>query len=119
MQIAAGFLDPLIDHMPRLRQVLKGIRVQAVKIGRHPRPRLSITPSILRKLRRVWLEGSPTFNNATVACYGQHPQSPSLASVDLEKLQYSVNKNSTHKHTFVFQISQWTMPFPQILSPSS
>ena len=64
IQIAAGFPDPHIDHMPRLRQVLKGIRVQAVRIGRHPRPRLPITPSILCKLRRVWLEGSPTFNNA-------------------------------------------------------
>ena len=55
IQIAAGFPDPLIDHMPRLRQALKGIRVQAVRIGRHPHPRLPITPSILPKLRRVWL----------------------------------------------------------------
>ena len=63
VQIAAGFPDPLIDHMPRLRQVLKGIRVQAARIGNHPRPRLPITPSILHKLRRVWLAGNPTFNN--------------------------------------------------------
>ena len=63
IQIAASFPDPLIDHMPRLCQVLKGIRVQAARIGRHPRPRLLITPSILHKLRRVWLEGNPTFNN--------------------------------------------------------
>ena len=64
IQIAAGFPDPLIDHMPWLRQVLKGIRVQAARIGRHPRPCLPITPSILRKLWKVWLEGIPTFNNA-------------------------------------------------------
>ena len=63
IQIAAGFPDPLINHIPWLRQVLKGIRVQAGRIGRHPRPRLPITPSILHKLRRVWLEGNPTFNN--------------------------------------------------------
>ena len=49
--------------MPWRRQVLKGIRVQAARIGRHPHPHLPITPSILRKLRRVWLEGNPTFNN--------------------------------------------------------
>ena len=55
----------------------------------------------------------------TMLCYGQHSQSPSLASVDLEKLQYSVNQSSTHKCTFVFQTSQWTMPFPQLPSPSS
>ena len=64
MQIAASFPDPQIDHMPHLRQLLKDIKVQAVRIGRHPCPRLSITPSIFHKLRRVWLEGSPTFNNA-------------------------------------------------------
>ena len=63
IQIAAGFPNLLIDHMPRLRQVLKDIRVQAVRIGSHPRPHLPITPSILCKLRRVWLEGNPTFNN--------------------------------------------------------
>ena len=32
IQIAAGFPDPLIDHMPQLRQVLKGIRVQTPRI---------------------------------------------------------------------------------------
>ena len=27
LQIAGGFPDPLIDHVPRLRQILKGIKV--------------------------------------------------------------------------------------------
>ena len=63
IQISAGFPDPRIDHMPRLRQVLKGIRVQAVKNGRTSRPRLPITPSILYKLRKVWLEDNSSFNN--------------------------------------------------------
>ena len=27
LQIASGFPDPLTDHMPRLRQILKGIKV--------------------------------------------------------------------------------------------
>ena len=48
--------------MPRLRQVIKGIRVQAARAGKAPRPRLPITPSILHKLRPVWLE-QPTFNS--------------------------------------------------------
>ena len=61
-QIAAGLPDPLIDHMPRLRQVLKGIKVQAARNGRSPHPRLPITPSILYKLRQVWL-GNSSFNN--------------------------------------------------------
>ena len=62
-QIAAGLPDPLIDHMPRLRQVLKGIKVQAARNGRSHRPRLPITPSILCKLRQVWLENNSSFNN--------------------------------------------------------
>ena len=33
MLIAAGFPDPQIDHMPHLRQLLKDIKVQAVRIG--------------------------------------------------------------------------------------
>ena len=51
LQIAGGFPDPLIDHMPKLRQVLKGIKVQAAKSGKSIRPCLLITSSILRKLR--------------------------------------------------------------------
>ena len=62
-KISAGFPDPRIDHMPRLRQVLKGIRVQVAKNGRTSRPRLPITPSILYKLRKVWLEDNFSINN--------------------------------------------------------
>ena len=53
IQIATGFLGPLIDHMPRFHQVFKGIKVQVARIGRHPCSRLC-------KLWRVWLEGNPT-----------------------------------------------------------
>ena len=48
--------------MPHLRQVLKGIKVQAGRTGKTPRPRLPITPSILMKLREDWLQGT-SFNN--------------------------------------------------------
>ena len=49
--------------MPQLRQVLNGIRIQAVKKGRSPRPHLPITPSILYKLRKVWFKDNSSFNN--------------------------------------------------------
>ena len=61
--MAAGFSDPHIDQMPRLSQVIKGIKVQAARAGKQPHPRLPITPAILRKLRDVWLSDSPYFNN--------------------------------------------------------
>ena len=44
--------------MPRLRQILKGVKVEAGKKGKAPRTRLPITPAILRKLRAVWLPSS-------------------------------------------------------------
>lgn len=62
IQLAAGYSDPAVDLMPRLRQVIKGVRVLAARSGKTPRPRLPITPSILHKLRAVWLE-HPTYNN--------------------------------------------------------
>ena len=63
LQVAAGFQDPHLDQMPRLSQVLKGVKVLAAGAGRQPRSRLPITPSILRMLRQIWMSGIPTFNN--------------------------------------------------------
>ena len=63
IQIARGFPDPQIDQMPRLRQALKGVKVQEGRLGRTSRPRLPITPMILHKLKNVWLDGSQSFNN--------------------------------------------------------
>jgi len=62
LQIAVGFPDPHIDRMPRLSQILKGIKVQAARAGTQPCSRLPITPPILRKLRGVWLGDHPDFN---------------------------------------------------------
>ena len=76
IQIAAGFLGPLIDHMPQLHQVFKGIKVQVARIGRRPHSHLPITLSILCKLQRVWLEGNLTL---TIQCCGWHLRQPSLA----------------------------------------
>ena len=55
LQITHGFPDPTIDHMPRLRQILKGVKVEAGKSGKPTHSRLPITPSILRKMKRAWL----------------------------------------------------------------
>ena len=63
LQIADGFPDLLIDHMPILCQVLKGIKVQAANSGKSICPCLPITPSILWKLRSTWLSGNPSYDN--------------------------------------------------------
>lgn len=54
LQISMGLPEPQMQSMPRLRQVLKGVQVMRGKEGRAPRPRLPITPSVLRKIRAVW-----------------------------------------------------------------
>ena len=63
MHIACGFPDPLIDHMPRIRQVLKGIKIQTAKLCKPNSTRLPITPSILRKLKSIWLSSNPSYDD--------------------------------------------------------
>ena len=61
LQISHGFKDINFDEMPRLRQIIKGVQIDQARKGRTSRPRLPITPSILRKIKSVWLhkESSP------------------------------------------------------------
>ena len=63
LQISHGFKDPGIDQMPRLRQILRGVKVERGKEGKAPRPRLPITPAILRKIKPIWMDGIPSFNS--------------------------------------------------------
>ena len=49
LQIAHGLEDPKIDQMSRLRQILKGVKVERGKEGKASLPRMPITPTILRK----------------------------------------------------------------------
>ena len=54
LQIEQGLPDPFQTPMPRLEQVIKGIKVRQGKDGRRPRRKLPITPDILRKIRAPW-----------------------------------------------------------------
>ena len=63
LQIAHGLEDPKIDQMPRLRQILKGVKVERGKEGKASRPRMPITPTILRKIKVIWLNGGTSFNS--------------------------------------------------------
>ena len=62
LQIAHGFQDPAIDQMPRLCQVPKGVKVECGRQGKPSRSRLPIIPSILRRLKSVWMGGNPSYN---------------------------------------------------------
>ena len=61
LQISHGLGDPHVDQMPCLRQVLKGIKIEAGRKGKAPCSRLPITPAILRKLKAVWMHTEPSF----------------------------------------------------------
>ena len=50
-----GAADPHISNMPHLQQVLKGIKHHQAKGQHKERPRLPITPAIMKKLRSIWL----------------------------------------------------------------
>ena len=62
LQISYGHPDPHIGDMPRLKQVLKGIKSSQVCQGKKPRKRLSIIPNILWQIRRVWEQSSTDYN---------------------------------------------------------
>ena len=60
LQISHGLPDPNIGDMPRLKQIIRGIKSFQAKQGRQSRPRLPITPTILRSIRNIWSKSSPT-----------------------------------------------------------
>ena len=62
IQIAHGFPDPKFDSLPRLRQIVQGVKVVAGLQGRSKRIRLPITPSILRKMKQIWIGREENFD---------------------------------------------------------
>ena len=57
-----GVPDPEISNMPRLEQVIKGIKSVQAKEEHRGRTRLPMTPDIMLKLKKIWCPGK-TFNS--------------------------------------------------------
>ena len=66
LQIPNGHPDPHIGDMPRLSQVIKGIKSHQAKQGRQNQPCLPITPTILRDLKRIWDRAADNFDHIMV-----------------------------------------------------
>ena len=49
--------------MPRLHQVIRGVKVERGKLGKAPKARLPITLMILRKMQQSWLDRDQSFNS--------------------------------------------------------
>ncbi len=64
LQVSQGFPEPYQGiSMPRLEYVLRGLKKNTrLLLRHHPKPRLPITPTILKKLKGVW-ETSPGSNS--------------------------------------------------------
>ena len=63
-QIALGLGDPKMADWPQLGYVVRGFKKKTA--GPRSKPRLPITPSILRKLRSVWEKSEDAFNGRMV-----------------------------------------------------
>ena len=68
MQITEGMPDPFEGSRPRLEYVLRGIKRDQAEKGQASRTRLPVTPSILRKLRRVWTDDGWDTRMVWAAC---------------------------------------------------
>ena len=71
MQISYGLEDPFIATMPRLEQVVKGIKVNQGRQGRNtPNQKLPVTPTISRQLKGLWQqrEQEPNYIMMWAAC---------------------------------------------------
>ena len=54
LQIARGLLEPKVDTMPQICQVLRRVKIEHSKGDRVVLSQLPITPTILR-LRQIWI----------------------------------------------------------------
>ena len=64
-QIAHGYKELNFEQMPRLCQIIKGVKITQGQKGRTIRPRLPITPRILRLMKGVWFpsKSEPSYDN--------------------------------------------------------
>ena len=56
LQITYGFPSPFDTPMPKLDQILRGIKISRSKQGRLPKRKLPVTPTILRQVRATWAD---------------------------------------------------------------
>ena len=87
IQISHGFNEPRMDSMSKLHQVIKGVKVEQGKLGKALLLRLPITPTILRKTKRVWKKRGNTFDNTMLWAVGSTTFFRS--GVDIEDIQTS------------------------------
>ena len=64
-KIAHGYKELNFEQMPRLCQIIKGVKITQGQKGKTIRPRLPITPRILHLMKGVWFpfKSEPSYDN--------------------------------------------------------
>ena len=97
LHISHGYFEPCIGDMPRLAQVMKGIKASQAKQGRQAKPRLPITPSILTQIKYLFL--TKNLRTSTTSWHGLRIQHASLASCVQERSASPPTVSMTQGHT--------------------
>ena len=110
LQVSMSISDPRMGDMPRLEQVVKGVKREYVRKNPDKRERLPITPKLLMLMKQVWSRDDPkSFDHtmlwsACCVCYFDFLRSgevtvPSEAvydsSVHLNMADMAVDSNQT------------------------
>ncbi len=90
--------DPFLKDMPKLKYVLRGIKLEEAKEGEQPPQRLPVTPSILLKIQEVMLQNPSDFDNimlwsAFSLCFFGFLRSGEITVPNLQSYDPSVHLN--------------------------
>lgn len=64
MQIGYGHPSPFDTPMPKLDQIMRGIKITRAKQGKTPKRKLPVTPVILRQVKAVWKDRASNYNQS-------------------------------------------------------